>query len=80
MGKKPFVPQSPHPEFQDTQQAIDFENLFQAYHHYIYKYEVGYEEDFTPDWPWHQRNTFKEELAKGYEHLYGLKEHVENML
>ncbi len=63
MSKKPpKVDFNPHPEFKDPQQAEEFENLFQAYWKYVYKYCVGYEEYFTPDKPWCKRNDFKEQL------------------
>jgi len=46
------------------EQQKDFEELFLKYYTYVYKYEVGYEEDFKPDaceWQWN-RNSFLHEL------------------
>lgn len=50
-------------KFNDEKQAEEFENLFQAYWKYVYKYEVGHIEDFTPDKPHYQRKDFKLQLA-----------------
>lgn len=57
---------NPPPDFEDTQQAEDFEKLYQTYYRYIYKYEVGYEEDWVPEKVrfGYLRTDFKEELAE----------------
>jgi hypothetical protein len=67
MFKRNNKPSSnPHPDFKDAQQAEDFEKLYQAYYHYIYKYEVGHEEDWVPEKVrfGYLRTDFKEELSE----------------
>jgi len=43
-------------------QEEQFEKLFQLYWQYVYKYEVGYPEDWKPNDPWYKRNEFREQL------------------
>jgi hypothetical protein len=45
-----------------NQKEKDFEELYLAYYRYIYKYEVGYENDFEPDKPNYRRSDFKQNL------------------
>lgn len=44
----------------------DFEELYEAYWKYVYKYEVGYPEDFKPEKYHHHVNKqdFKERLVE----------------
>lgn len=47
----------------------DFEELYQKYWKFVYKYEVGYESHFKPDDPWYQRSEFYEELYEAGMHI-----------
>ena len=40
----------------------EFEALYLAYWKYVYKYEVGHENDFEPDKPSYKRDDFRQQL------------------
>jgi hypothetical protein len=46
----------------ESKKNEDFEALYLVYWRYIYKYEVGYEEDFNPDKPTYKRDDFRQQL------------------
>lgn len=55
--------------FKSEEQERDFENLYKLYWEYVFKYEVGYPEDFkphsTPNYGNHtDRDTFYESLQE----------------
>lgn len=41
----------------------DFETLYNSYWKYVYKWEVGHEEDFK-DMPIYHKNDFREQLSE----------------
>ena len=51
-------------ESRTDEQRKEFEELYQMYYKYVYKYEVKHPDDFEPDNPVWQRRTFREELEE----------------
>ena len=53
----------------NSKMRSDFEELYQKYWKFVYKYEVGYESHFKPDDPWYKRSEFYEELYETGMHI-----------
>lgn len=45
-------------------QIADFEELYNKYHRYIYKYHVGYEHHFKKHEKWYSKNEFANDLEE----------------
>ncbi len=43
-------------------QEQEFEELFNLYWKYVYKYEVGHPDDFNPNKPHYKRDEFRQQL------------------
>lgn len=61
----------PQPFMKDwnPEMRADFEELYQKYWKFVYKYEVGYEEHFKADDPWFKRSEFYDQLNEDGMHI-----------